>query len=382
MSVGLYDIDFALYTHVVFNLELMKLSTYYKRKREVTVMTPFFEPEKYTTFIVRKDYDDGEFDKKIFESNVQYGGHAFTGKNYIKLPEEIEICKPDKEIYIKFKDKFCDSRNHTKIFNNMMNLEHARISLDGKKVWDDVDRTYQVNKTTNGIIFHDYDLNSIEDGYEKVKEILNNFNEKIIKSRIVGMKFPVQLYSVEDYEKWTSLSPSLGLFSMKYNGYMENEMFNHYINNSAPGMLKQLEYNITYGCKNQEEFINNRLSNIYKQILLAISNNKIVKLTYDDNFFINDNWEKLINLINFYIMKRTNYYNFVKRNNYYDNGKYFTLFRYITTPKLFTFKNFPYTIEELREIFSLVREKNYETFKMFYELAQVELKGGQIIERI
>lgn len=81
-------------------------------------------------------------------------------------------------------------------------------------------------------------------------------------------------------------------------------------------------------------------------------------------------------------MKRTNYYNFVKRNNYYDNGKYFTLFRYITTPKLFTFKNFPYTIEELREIFSLVREKNYETFKMFYELAQVELKGGQIIERI
>lgn len=70
MSVGLYDIDFALYTHVVFNLELMKLSTYYKRKREVTVMTPFFEPEKYTTFIVRKDYNDGEFDKKIFESNV------------------------------------------------------------------------------------------------------------------------------------------------------------------------------------------------------------------------------------------------------------------------------------------------------------------------
>lgn len=73
----------------------------------------------------------------------------------------------------------------------MMNLEHARISLDGKKVWDDVDRTYQVNKTTNGIIFHDYDLNSIEDGYEKVKEILNNFNEKIVRSRIVGMKFPV-----------------------------------------------------------------------------------------------------------------------------------------------------------------------------------------------
>ena len=59
MSIGLYDIDSATYTHVVFNLELMKLSTYYKRKKEVVVLAPVFEPERYSTFIVRKDYNDG-----------------------------------------------------------------------------------------------------------------------------------------------------------------------------------------------------------------------------------------------------------------------------------------------------------------------------------
>ena len=40
MSVGLYDDDFATYTHVPFNLELMKYSTL-QGEREIVVLTPF-----------------------------------------------------------------------------------------------------------------------------------------------------------------------------------------------------------------------------------------------------------------------------------------------------------------------------------------------------
>ena len=79
MSIGLYDDDFMRYAPVCFNLDLMKLSTYYKRKKEVVVLSPTLEPERYTHFIFRKDYNDGNFNKNIFLDNVEYGGHAFSG---------------------------------------------------------------------------------------------------------------------------------------------------------------------------------------------------------------------------------------------------------------------------------------------------------------
>ena len=46
------------------------------------------------------------------------------------------------------------------------------------------------------------------------------------------------------------------------------------------------------------------------------------------------------------------------------------------------FETFPFKKEEIRELFLLAREKSYETFKMFYELAGVQLVGGEINERI
>ena len=71
MSIGLYDDDFMRYAPVCFNLDLMKLSTYYKRKKEVVVLSPTLEPERYTHFIFRKDYNDGNFNKNIFLDNVE-----------------------------------------------------------------------------------------------------------------------------------------------------------------------------------------------------------------------------------------------------------------------------------------------------------------------
>ena len=34
----------------------------------------------------------------------------------------------------------------------------------------------------------------------------------------------------------------------------------------------------------------------------------------------------------------------------------------------------------MRDLFQMVREKSYETFKMFYESCKVELKGGEIVD--
>ena len=66
MSIGLYDIDLITYFQVAFNLELMKLATYYKRKREIVQLSPIFQPERYTKFIMRKDYYDSNFPSNYY----------------------------------------------------------------------------------------------------------------------------------------------------------------------------------------------------------------------------------------------------------------------------------------------------------------------------
>ena len=91
MSIGLYDADFFTYHQTIFNLEIMKLSTYYKKKREITIMAPSFSPERYTHFFYRKDFNDGVFPKELTQyDNISYGGFAFSNNKYIPLPEEIE----------------------------------------------------------------------------------------------------------------------------------------------------------------------------------------------------------------------------------------------------------------------------------------------------
>lgn len=91
MSVGLYDIDMTLYNNVPFNLELMKLSSYYKKKREIVVLSPSFEPYRFSKFIMRKDYDDGRFPANIKDyNNIEYGGYALSKQQYISLDEAIE----------------------------------------------------------------------------------------------------------------------------------------------------------------------------------------------------------------------------------------------------------------------------------------------------
>ena len=77
MSIGLYDMDMATYTLVPFNLELMKLSAYYKKKREVVILSPSLTPDRHQKFFLRKDYDDGNFPMGLEKvPNLDYGGYG------------------------------------------------------------------------------------------------------------------------------------------------------------------------------------------------------------------------------------------------------------------------------------------------------------------
>ena len=101
MSYGLYDCDFVLDKTKYFNLELMKYSTYLKRKRNIVSLSTSFNPEQYTNFIYRKDFEYEVDDALPIYKNLTYGGRAFHKATYVPLPIEIESCTPDTSIYAK-----------------------------------------------------------------------------------------------------------------------------------------------------------------------------------------------------------------------------------------------------------------------------------------
>ena len=82
-TIGIYDFDYLTYGGVIPNLECAKLAAYFKKKKQITVMAPKLEPDHYTEFYIRKEYDDGIYVPELFFlPNVVYGGRAFTPQKY------------------------------------------------------------------------------------------------------------------------------------------------------------------------------------------------------------------------------------------------------------------------------------------------------------
>ena len=105
MIIGLYDNDFEL-NRIRFSMDLMKLSTYYKRKGEIVKLSPLFAPEKYTKFIFSKHNPDGNFPINLHKfNNIEYYGNAFHPNKTIVLPHEIETLRPDTSIYNIYQNK-------------------------------------------------------------------------------------------------------------------------------------------------------------------------------------------------------------------------------------------------------------------------------------
>ena len=60
-----HDADYFTYGRVIPNLECAKYAAWRKKKRDIVVFSPSFEPEHYSQSYFRKDYDDGNFDNIV-----------------------------------------------------------------------------------------------------------------------------------------------------------------------------------------------------------------------------------------------------------------------------------------------------------------------------
>ena len=375
MSIGLYDGDLQKYFHCPFNLELMKIAAYYKNKNQIVSLSPTFAPERYSQFFYRKDYYDGAFPEKLMTSkNVEYGGLAFTQGIYAPMDLTIETTPPDRSIYEKVLKTYFDFKGQEglrKSYIALTNSQHLRLSLDGKTVWPEFEKQLKDIDSTSAFFFHDTDLGKIENSYEVIQDILKLRKDTILPQR-VGMKFNTTINTDDDLIKWSSLYNLNNFFALEFQGLIGDEALSEVVDNIPNSRSKQIEYNITKNLSSQNEFFLNRLPKIYHQLLFCRDNRRFFSLKYDDNFFVDKRWERVIDLLNCYIRSaaRSNLQNWTKYNSED------SLFKFCSSFDDHKYLKENFTKEEAKELFVFVANNNYDLFKEFYETRQIKLKGG------
>lgn len=374
MSIGIMDGDMATYLLVPFNLEAMKISAYYKNRGEIVIFAPTFFPERHRKFYYRKDYEDGIYPHNLAQPNVKYGGLAFSNNKYTPLPMEMERMKPDTELYQRMSNKIESQPNGHKIFQNLMTAEHCRLSLDGENIWKDYGIQFKNLKVARNLIFHDYDLGQVKNSFKEVKAILMRARTDGWATRI-GMKFPVNVDSGDSLINWSSLKTNSTFYSLRYNGIIPDDAFIEWVGMCREhAVYKQMEYYVTPSWYGENDFIINKLPQIFRQVIISRSYHVFFTLKYDEGFFTDRRWEAVLQLFNYYMNSMSNlalpdYLRAIPTDTLYDFAVA------AGNAELWRYNGDYYTQDQMRQIFAFVREKNYPLFKEFYECTAEKLGG-------
>ena len=363
MSYGLFDCDFLNQKYPILNLELMKLSTFYKRKGEIVAYSSTFKPERYNNFIIGKDRLGENFNYPILNyNNIQLVGRFFSPKKYTPLDIEIEKQKPDTSLYEKVFKDHANTIDST-FASAQLRGEHIRLSLDGTTLWDNFDKQFKNDYRTSIINIYDYNITQIEN----VNEVLNYITtrNKTKNPQRLSIKFPVRLNSVFELQKWQTYDYAHHQVNFLIDHPLTQEEVDYLVQNKQFLMHKKITLDISKNTT-YEEFINGGINVLFRQISILRTLPFRMALIYDKEFFKDERWERVTHLIKKYL--ETHY----KRTRDKTKRQYYTLFAYakgINFRKVFHYKK-----EELnvRELFYFVQQENYSLFKDFYELLSKE----------
>lgn len=368
MSIGLYDGDLQLYKDVpFFNIDLMKLSSYYKSKREIVNFCLNFNPQMYSRFLVRQDYIGGQVYPSGY-NNVEFGGRAFNKNNYKPMDMPIELARPDVNLYNKLENRLY--RDALGYFKALRRAEHLRLSLDGKTVWKDYFSQWRDTNNMSGIIFHDYNLGAI-DGAPRLIADLSAEYIKPSRGRGIGMKFPAQSTNELDFLDWLKLPQMTRYFYLQYNGMPSFESI-PYIKQATEDIIykNQIYLNPIYGM-DFETFTTTGIVEIYKYILDLRTEKMFFPLIYDKDFFADYRWETVYKLIQAFSEKPIHMHKKDRINYWARIAPVETMYGFIisktTRSKNVYLRPIDWNPEDIRPIFQFVRENNYELFKLFYE---------------
>ena len=190
----------------------------------------------------------------------------------------------------------------------------------------------------------------------------------------VGMKFPVQVKDGKELLKWSSLNSNSTFYSLRYIGVMDDDTFNEWVSTCRQrAVYSQMEYHVTAPWYDPNDFIENLLPKIFRQVIISRSYRVFFSLKYDEGFFPDPRWENVIRLFNYY----HNSYSGEPLSRYFNMIADDTMFDFAsksqTVPKSYYGEVF--NKDQIREIFAFVREFNYPLFKDFYECTAEKLGG-------
>ncbi len=367
MSIGLLDGDIIKYGLLPFNLEVMKLSTYFKKRGELVVFSPNFEVERHTKFYYRQDWYDGEFPPQLTAPNVEYGGLAFSNNCYIPMNEDAERCRADPMIYTKMESRLTTKKEKA-LFAAMALAQHLRLSLDGKEVWPQ----YTTQLSNDGgapsrIFLHDYDLGSIKGAYDEVARLLTNRKTKLCT------KFPIQVNDEQSLLKWSILNADSALYSLQFNGILNDDFFYEWLPQvSKACVFRQMVYHITDESANSTQVIE-ALPRIYHQILISRSFGVNFSLDYDRGFFEDDRWEGVLKLLNSFLQNGSRMNRFV-------------LYKWSSTDTMMDFASFdrrkyPHssmTNEEIHATMDFVKQSNEALYYEFCNTTSKKLEEDYV----
>ena len=362
MSYGLYDADLPYYPIPFYNLELMKLSSYYKRKREIVGLAPNFSPHLYNNFIVRQDFYN-PYMQSWKGTNVEFGGRAFDGDVYKPLPLEIERMKPDISLYSRLEPKAVKGYS-VNALNTMRRAEHIRLSLDGKTIWDNFEKQFRHDSNAYGVIFHDYNLNDVEGARALIGESLTDWRPHPLGRRI-GTKYPIVVDNKQDLISWLQLQPMGTYFSLVHKGLIDESYIPELVE------VSQQSYAIKQTSVEIIDLSIETIPRIFRNIINLRSNRLYFPLIYNENALISSDWIMVMRLINRYNQHliTTADSQFFKYTEPFE-----TLYSYCKAAiKQYQIKEPLLTKESIQSIFQFVRENNYDLFKDFYEY-----RGGEV----
>lgn len=356
---------------------MCKIGNLLRNKHNIAVLSPTLNPDKFTNFIVRKEYDDGEFPKELFLPNVKYGGRVFTNNEYSELEYDIEHTIPDMHLYDKHIKYFGKKKDEEKQIKRILNCAHMRIAPDSKNILPIEELNKYLENKENGIFLHDYDLASL-DCCDFLYEFQNQ-RKFLCKEGSnpypIGNKYPINIYNSIELEKWLNITTIPNAFSLEHYGLMEDEVMYH-LCLANRRLARQVYYNVTYGCKSEIDFLENRLPKILIQTLYLRRSGLKILLTYEDNFFKTKELEQIIKLFNCWLSFQWQENFLPSRQSLYDFCRSAVKFKYTS----WAFKTVTLEIDEIRNIFQYIRVNNYELFKMFYEIDLIKFKGGRFVD--
>lgn len=371
MSVGLYDADMAKYAPICFNIDLMKLAAYYKKNHQLVIMTPEFTPYKHTNYFFRQDYNDGIFPDISQADNVEYGGLAFSNGIYIPMDISIETCIPDTSIYYKVHDKYWENviKSQRPFFNQFVNAEHLRLSLDGATIMPNYDRQIKSLRNAKLIMLHDNNLAAVNESFDVIQDLLSKA-KTTGNITTIGTKFPIQTNTADDLLKWASLPTNTNFFLLQHNGLLDNQTFCQFMEiNKTRNIYKQMDYVVTSGFS-QNDFIETQFPKLLKQVIISRSYRVYFSLKYEENFFFDSRWERVIDLLNAYqksTLDTKTYYNRV----FYED----TVYNFARNTLEKPYRTFPFSKQQVREVFAFVRDNNPQLFNDFYTLNFKKIEG-------